>query len=211
MEFISTIYLLPIAYIIGSIPTSVWIGKIFYHTDVREYGSKNAGATNTIRVLGYKAGIPVFIIDALKGYFAVYLIHFFNNEHFNASQILIFQLLLGISAILGHIFPVFAQFKGGKGVATLLGIFLCITIYPTLISLAVFFVVLFITKYVSVGSVSAGIVFPISVFFLFPESPAPLKIASIVITFLILLTHKKNIVRLIKGEENKFGSKKTDY
>src|SRR5436190_3997200 len=110
------------AYILGSIPSAVWIGKIFYGIDVREYGSGNAGATNTFRVLGKKAGIPVLAIDVLKGFSAVSLAYFQSEWVPATNAFVIFQLTLAVFAVLGHVFPVFAGFRGGKGVATLLGI-----------------------------------------------------------------------------------------
>ncbi|MBN2519273.1 MAG: glycerol-3-phosphate acyltransferase, partial [Bacteroidales bacterium] len=142
MITITNILLIILAYLIGSIPSSVWIGKIFFNTDIRKFGSKNAGTTNTFRVLGYKAGLPVLFIDILKGYFAVSLVLIFKNHNLTEIQIFNFQLILGLAAILGHIFPIFAKFKGGKGVATLLGIFLSIALFPTLISLFAFILIL---------------------------------------------------------------------
>ncbi len=200
----TNILLIVLAYLLGSIPSSVWIGKIFFNTDIRKFGSKNAGATNTFRVLGYKAGLPVLFIDILKGYFAVSLIIIIKNYNFTEIQIFNFQLILGLAAILGHIFPIFAKFKGGKGVATLLGIFLSITLFPTLISLFVFILVLILTKYVSVSSIIAGFIFPISINFIYTDYPISLKIASILIALIILITHKKNIKRLFKKKETKF-------
>lgn len=191
-----------IAYLLGSIPTSVWVGKIFFGVDVREHGSGNAGATNTIRVLGWKAGGPVFIIDVLKGLFAVLLVHFSlfetgTNEYYN------FQLILGLFALIGHIFPLFAGFKGGKGVATLLGIVIALTPLPALLAFGVFLIVLFIFKYVSLGSMIAGLSYPIMMFIFFPHYSISIKIFSIAMALMLIVTHRKNIKRLMKGEESK--------
>ncbi len=199
------ILLLLSAYLLGSIPSAVWIGKYFFNTDVREYGSGNAGATNTFRVLGKKAGIPVFAIDVLKGLVAVKLAllqnaypHLITNNSF-----VNLELALGISALLGHIFPVFAAFRGGKGIATLLGIVCALMWEVALISIVLFLVILITTKYVSLGSMLAGLLFPVLVIFVF-KVPAPsLKVFSGVISVLVLVTHQKNITRLIQGNENK--------
>ena len=205
IELIKYSFLFIIAYLLGSIPTAVWIGKAFYDTDVREHGSKNAGATNTIRILGLKAGIPVLLIDALKGWLAVNLSFIIKND-----QIIYLKLLLGFFAILGHIFPLFANFKGGKGVATLLGVFLAIIPLATLLSVCTFIIVFSITRYVSVSSISAGILFPIFIYLLKYQN-STLQIIGIVVSILLIITHRKNIRRLIKREENKFIFKKTNH
>ena len=133
-----TIGILIIAgYLLGSIPSAVWIGKWFYHTDVREHGSHNAGATNTLRVLGRRAALPVFVIDAAKGYAAVMLSHFTELE---GDALFFLKIGLTAAAILGHIFPLFAGFKGGKGVATMAGCMLAIAPVPMLLGLAPFIV-----------------------------------------------------------------------
>lgn len=198
------IILLILAYIIGSIPTAVWVGKRFYKVDVREHGSGNAGATNTFRVLGKKAGIPVLLIDILKGYLAVNLVGI--QSVYEISEIIPYtnlKLAFGFSAVVGHIFPLFAGFRGGKGIATLLGIVLAIHLQAALGAIAVFLVVLLSTKYVSLGSIMAGIVFPILVIFVFKTEVPSLMIFSSVVAILIVLTHQKNIERLLKKNENK--------
>lgn len=198
------IILLILAYIIGSIPTAVWVGKRFYKIDVREHGSGNAGATNTFRVLGKKAGIPVLLIDILKGYLAVKLVGI--QSVYEISEIIPYtnlKLAFGFSAVVGHIFPLFAGFRGGKGIATLLGIVLAIHLQAALGAIAVFLVVLLITKYVSLGSILAGIIFPILVIFVFKTEVPSLMIFSSVVAILIVLTHQKNIERLLKKNENK--------
>src|ERR1700740_2919718 len=139
------------AYVLGSIPTAVWIGKLFYGIDVREFGSGNAGATNTFRVLGKKAGIPVLIIDILKGFGAVCLAHF-GNYSVGAPEFINFQIALGVSSLLGHIFPILAGFRGGKGVATLLGVVLAVQPGAASLALVVFLIVLLSFNYVSLAS-----------------------------------------------------------
>ncbi|MBL7892970.1 MAG: glycerol-3-phosphate 1-O-acyltransferase PlsY [Bacteroidia bacterium] len=191
-----------IAYLIGSIPSAVWIGKIFYGIDVREYGSGNAGATNTFRVLGKKAGIPVLFIDILKGFAAVQL-PYLTELVPGSVQFVNLQLVLGVAALFGHIFPLFAAFKGGKGIATLLGIILAVHPYAALVSIGVFLVVFLISKYVSLGSITAALTFPIIVIVVFKTRIPSLVIFSMVIAVLVLITHQKNIERLIKREESK--------
>lgn len=191
------------AYLLGSIPSSVWISKKFYGIDIREHGSGNAGSTNTFRVLGTLPGIIVFIADIFKGWMAVSLIHFAHNFEPGTAQFINFQLFLGALAVTGHIFPIYVGFKGGKGVATLLGIVLAIHPLSALISLGVFVVVLLLTKYVSLGSILGGIVFPFVIIFLFKETVISLIIFSILISILLIITHQKNIVRLLAREENK--------
>jgi len=198
------IVLLIIAYLLGSIPTSVWVGKWFYRVDVREHGSGNAGATNTIRVLGWKAGGPVFFIDGLKGFVASSLVIYADFPHGTNSWVN-FQLALGFAALLGHIFPIFAKFKGGKGVATLLGVVVALTPLPAALAFIVFLIVLFIFKYVSLGSIVAGISYPIILWSVFTEQPISMKVASVVMAIALIVTHKKNINRLLKGEESKAG------
>ncbi|MFC2129702.1 glycerol-3-phosphate 1-O-acyltransferase PlsY [Bacteroidota bacterium] len=200
-EIIAISWLFPLAYILGSIPTAVWVGKVFFSIDVREHGSGNAGATNVMRVLGVKTGIPVLLLDMLKGWFAVYLIHFQNKIAYGSEAWMILAITLGILAVLGHIYPVFAGFRGGKGVATIAGV--CIALHPlaTVSALGVFILVLVIWKYVSVGSISAGISFPAWVILIYHSQYLSLWIFSGVAASLLIYTHRTNIKRLIKGEE----------
>lgn len=198
IDFISLI----VAYLIGSIPSSVWIGKYFYGIDVREYGSGNAGATNTFRVLGKKAGIPVLIIDVLKGWLAVN-IAWLSKYTVGSEPYVNFQLVLGISSLLGHIFPVYVGFRGGKGIATLLGILLAVHLEAALFSMLIFLIILFIFKYVSLGSMIAAVIFPISIVFVFKTTIPSLVIFSLAVAVLVLVTHQKNIARLIRKEESK--------
>lgn len=206
MISIFSIAALVLAYLLGSIPTAVWIGKTFYGIDVREYGSGNAGATNTFRVLGKKAGIPVMLIDILKGYTATNLAFFIGfsvtGPH-HSVQFVNYQLALGITAVMGHLFPVFAGFRGGKGVATLTGMILAVHLEASLVCILVFLLVLLITRYVSLSSIAAGFTFPLSTIFIFHVSVRSIIVYGMCICVLILVTHQKNIERLMKGKESK--------
>lgn len=198
------------AYLLGSIPTSVWFGKIFFNIDLREYGSGNAGATNALRVFGNRAGIIVLLLDALKGYLAVSLLVYLPNEVIYAeNQWIMVRLSLGILALLGHVFPVFANFRGGKGIATLAGVFVAVAPWAVLISLGVFLLVFIPSKYVSLGSVSAAFLFPFVNIFLLNNKLLPEVIFSSIVAVFVIYTHRTNIRRLINGEENKlkFGKK----
>lgn len=199
---LSNILLLLGGYILGSIPTAVWIGKYFYKIDVREYGSGNAGATNTFRVLGKRAGIPVLLIDVIKGFAAVCLAYF-SPYLPNSNQFINLELVIGIASLVGHIFPLFASFRGGKGIATLLGIVLGIHPWGALICMGIFIVVLLISSYVSLSSMISAICFPIIVIFIFKTTVPSLIIFSILIAIMVLITHQKNIERLIRREESK--------
>ncbi|MXV15837.1 glycerol-3-phosphate 1-O-acyltransferase PlsY [Hufsiella ginkgonis] len=194
------------AYLFGSIPTAVWIGQAFYGIDVREYGSGNAGATNTFRVLGKKAGISVMLIDIFKGYTATNLAYFIGisitGPH-DSVQFVNFKLALGIIAVMGHLFPIFAGFRGGKGIATLFGMILAIHIEAALLCVMVFLVFFIIFKYVSLGSIMAGFTFPLSIIFIFHSPIRSMVLYGMCITVLILVTHQKNIERLLKGKESK--------
>ncbi len=198
----NNILYLILAYLLGSIPSAVWIGKYFYKIDVREYGSGNAGSTNVFRVLGKKAGIPVLIIDILKGFAAVSLAYVSSYPK-GSNNFINLQLILGIAALVGHIFPIFASFRGGKGIATLLGIVLAIHPYAASISISVFIIVLLISSYVSLASIISAIVFPIIVIVVFKSNVPALIIFSILIPIMVLITHQKNIERLIRREESK--------
>lgn len=191
------------AYLLGSIPTSVWIGKIFYGIDIREHGSGNAGATNTFRILGVRAGIPVLVFDIFKGWAAVQLVNIFQYYTPGTSSYINFGLVLGIAALLGHVFPAFANFKGGKGVATLLGVVLSIHPQSALISIGIFVAILLVSRYVSLSSMIAGFAFPFLIVVIFKTTTPSLIIFSLLISILLLLTHQRNIERLINREESK--------
>ena len=198
------IILLAIAYLLGSVPSAVWIGKTFHGIDVREHGSGNAGATNTFRVLGKKAGIPVLLLDIFKGALAINLVWLQSSYEFdNITPITNLKLAFGFCAVVGHIFPIFAGFRGGKGIATLLGIVLAVHPPAALCSLGLFLIILTITKYVSLGSILAGIAFPLFISLVFKTQVLSLVIFSSLVAVLIIVTHQKNIQRLLKNDENK--------
>lgn len=195
-----------IAYLFGSIPSAIWIGQAFYGIDVREYGSGNAGATNTFRVLGKKAGIAVMLMDIAKGWTATNLAYFIGlsvtgPEH--SVQYVNYQLALGIVAVMGHLFPIFAGFRGGKGIATLFGMVLAVHPQAAILCVLTFIIILLATKYVSLSSILAGFSFPVSLIFIFQESVKSTIIYGMCITVLILVTHQKNVERLLRGKESK--------
>lgn len=194
------------AYLFGSIPTAVWIGQAFYGIDVREYGSGNAGATNTFRVLGKKAGIAVMVLDIFKGFTATnlaYLIGLSVTGPHSSVQFANYQLALGITAVMGHLFPIFAGFRGGKGIATLFGMILAVHFPAAMLCVLVFITVLLISKYVSLSSILSGFTFPLSIIFVFQSPIRSVVLYGMCICVLILVTHQKNIERLIKGKESK--------
>lgn len=203
MNVLNTAISFVLAYLLGSIPAAVWIGKLIHHTDVREYGSGNAGTANVIRVLGWKTGIPVLLIDLAKGWTAAMLPSFLSAAIPGSAMLESLQILTGLTAILGHIFPVLAGFRGGKGVATVFGVLLAIQPLLTLFCLGIFLVVLLITGIVSVSSMSAGIAFPTLLFIFFDSPSVVFKIFSVFIAVALLITHRKNLGRLLKGEEPK--------
>lgn len=188
---------------LGSIPSAVWIGKRFHNIDVREHGSGNAGTTNTIRVLGWKTGIPVLLIDLAKGWLAAMLPVFLHLAQPESSLLTNLQIICGVTAIVGHIFPLFAGFRGGKGVATVFGVLLALQFPLTLSCFGVFLTVLVITGIVSVSSMSAGLAFPILLFTVFDSPSVIFKVFSVLVAIALIITHRKNIERLLKGEEKK--------
>jgi len=196
------------AYLIGSIPSAVWMGKLLYGVDVREFGSKNAGATNTIRTLGIGAGIPVLLMDVFKGWIvirAAALLHYgFSQDYLFIN----FELMMGTAALIGHVFPVFAGFRGGKGIATLVGIAIAIFPWAILFSIGIFILVFILWHYVSLGSIVAAIIFPIAVIFIFRAQTHSLILFSILVALFVPYTHRKNIRRIFHGEESKFSFKR---
>lgn len=190
-----------LAYLLGSIPTAVWVGKAFYGVDVREHGSKNAGATNTYRVLGRRAAIPVLLIDILKGFAATSLIHLYPDlVTRETSLFVLIKVVCGALAVTGHLFPVLAGFRGGKGVATLFG--MVIGLHPAAagISLLAFAVTYGFSSYVSLGSMVASLFFVVSMFIFREDRTAMLVFAGLQFA-LIIFTHRKNIKRILAGEE----------
>lgn len=203
--------MLLLAYVLGSIPSAVWIGKKYYGIDIREHGSKNAGTTNMLRVLGKRAAIPVFILDFFKGFAAVSLFSILRYDaDINAAWMINLKILGVFAAVLGHIFPIFANFKGGKGVATLVG---AVTgIYPQIVLLCfvVWSLVFLFTHYVSLASMTAGCCFPaLVVIYSSTEWSRNSEVSftfilfSFAVAILLLWSHRKNIQRLREGSESK--------
>jgi len=195
--------LIVLAYLIGSITTSVWVSQYFFGIDIREYGSGNAGATNTYRVLGPKWGTWVMIIDMLKGMAAVNLALLLPQYSGHDTQLLNFQIGLGLAAVVGHIFPIWADFRGGKGVATLFGLVAGISPWTALSCAGVFLLVLYLTRFVSLSSILASMAFPIFILVIFNVENAVYRVFAIAVALMVVLTHQKNIGRLIKGAESK--------
>lgn len=192
-----------VAYLLGSIPTAVWVGKIRYGIDVREHGSKNAGATNTFRVLGKKPGIVVLTIDILKGFTAVFLPFILGKGAWGSEELIHLQLISALCAVVGHVLPVFAGFRGGKGVATSLGVIIGIHPPAAAICLGIFLIVFISSSFVSLGAMTAACSFPVLLVTLFGIRSPWLIAFSIVLSAAVIYAHKKNIGRLLKGEENK--------
>lgn len=193
-----------LAYLLGSIPSAVWVGKIFYGIDVRQHGSGNAGATNVIRVLGYKAGVPVMLFDVFKGWLAVFLTSLFPDQGMTPDQVVYVQIGAAVAAAMGHVFPVFAGFRGGKGVGTMAGVGIALFPLALLAVLGIFIIVLALTRYVSLSSCIAASAFPLIVVFITGEHHPGLVILSVFVAVFVLFTHRANIARLLKGEEKKF-------
>ncbi|MBL1279198.1 MAG: glycerol-3-phosphate 1-O-acyltransferase PlsY [Fluviicola sp.] len=192
-----------IAYLLGSIPTAVWLGKAKYGMDVREHGSKNAGATNTFRVLGKKPGIVVLSIDIIKGFVAVMLPFLFGVGEWNSDHLIEVKLVCALLAVIGHVLPVFANFNGGKGVATSLGVIIGVHPLGAAIIVGLFLIVFIASNYVSLGAIVASASFPVSIIVLFKETSIYLTAFSLVLSFAVIFAHRKNIGRLLKGEENR--------
>jgi acyl phosphate:glycerol-3-phosphate acyltransferase len=195
--------LIIIAYLLGSIPTALIISKRFFGIDIRDYGSGNMGATNTFRVLGSKYGTIVMVFDILKGMAAVglyfFLPYYLNNEVDRTN----FMIGLGLAAVLGHVFPVFASFKGGKGVATLFGMILAVQPVVAVSCVGVFIIVLYLTRYVSLSSILGAIMLPVSVLWIWNEHEIMYRIFALLVAFMVVLTHQKNIGRILRGVESR--------
>ena len=200
MNLLVDVLLLIMSYIIGAFPTGLIVGKNIYGIDLREHGSKNIGATNALRVLGWKAGLGVFLIDVGKAAGAILVVDLFTPERIT------FLVLCGIAVLLGNFFNVFLGFKGGKGVAASLGVFLALAPKAVLIALAVFIVVLAVSRYVSLGSLTAAIAMPFLVYGFHGEGA--LLYMMIFVAALVIYKHRTNIVRLMQGTETKMGKKK---
>jgi acyl phosphate:glycerol-3-phosphate acyltransferase len=197
------IFLIIAAYLIGSIPTALIISKRFFGVDIRKYGSGNMGATNTFRVLGKQYGTVVMLIDILKGMAAVGLYNFLPFYLHNDAEATNLMVGLGLSAVVGHIFPLFAGFKGGKGVATLFGMIVAIQPIVAVCCVGVFLLVLYLTRYVSLSSILASIALPICVLWIWNENELVYRLFAVIVSLLVLFTHQKNIVRLLRGGEGR--------
>lgn len=197
------VILILLAYLIGSVPTAVWISKHFFKIDIRDYGSGNAGATNTFRVLGSKWGTFVMMVDVLKGVIATslyILLPYYLTDEWDRTN---FMIGLGLAAVLGHIFPIWAGFRGGKGVATLLGMAVAIQPLVALCCVGVFLIVLYLTRFVSLSSILAGVSFMVFILFIFNEKETLYRIFAVLVALMVILTHQKNIGRILKGTESK--------
>lgn len=202
-EIMNELLLIILAYFIGSVPTALIISKSFFNIDIRNYGSGNMGATNTFRVLGSKYGTIVMIFDILKGMAAVALFNFlpfYLNDEWARTNLMVG---LGLASVLGHVFPIFAQFRGGKGVATLFGMILAVQPVIAMSCVGVFLLVLYFTRYVSLSSILAGIALPICVLWIWNDDVVLYRIFAILVAALIILTHQKNIVKILRGSENR--------
>jgi len=194
--------LIVLAYLLGSIPSAVWVSKRMFGIDIREHGSGNAGATNTFRILGPRAGSLVMFMDMMKGFLAVKL-SILSAFSWSSEAFVNLQIFLGLAAVLGHIFPIWADFRGGKGIATLFGMILGIQPLVAVSLVCVFLLMLFLTRYVSLSSISASIAFPLLILFIFNEPELSYRLFAIATACLVVLTHHKNINRLINGNESK--------
>ncbi|MDX1699913.1 MAG: glycerol-3-phosphate 1-O-acyltransferase PlsY [Melioribacteraceae bacterium] len=209
-----------LSYLVGSIPVSIIMTKIIKGVDVRDFGSGNAGGTNASRVLGKKYGVLIILLDALKGVIAVVLISrlyfgsfpFPNTTPFDDFTLV--QIIAGVAAIIGHIWTIFAGFKGGKGIATGLGVLVSIVTIDLLVALGIFLAVMFISKYISLASITAAISVPVTM--IVRENIFGVEIPSyhtilpfvIGIALLVIYTHRSNVERLLRGSENKISLSK---
>lgn len=218
---LSFLLIVVLSYLLGSIPTSVWVGKIFKGVDIREHGSGNAGATNTFRILGWKAGVVVSLIDLAKGFTAAFYISQIGYITGGVlPQIVIMgvawetdvfmRLIAGAAAVGGHMYPLYAKFKGGKGVITAAGMLYGIEPVSITLAISVFLVVLFSSRYVSLASIMANFSYPIFLLILkygFGWSiDGSLIVISALVAGTIIIKHHSNIRRLIQGNENRIRS-----
>ena len=203
--YISAMFILGLiiagAYLLGSIPTSVWLGKALKGVDLREHGSGNAGATNAFRVLGKPIGSAVLVLDMLKGFLAVNLALLQHELVPGSEAWMILKIGLGLLAVVGHIFPVFAGFRGGKGVATITGVALAIHPLAALAAMGIYLLVFLLTRISAMGSLTAVLTYPIWINWVFKSDYLTIRIFSLVVVLLVLITHRSNILRLVRGEE----------
>jgi len=195
--------LIIIAYLIGSIPTALIISRKYFGVDIRDYGSGNMGATNTFRVLGPKHGTVVMIFDIFKGMAAVALFNFLPFYLHNELERTNLMIGLGLAAVLGHVFPIFAGFKGGKGVATLFGMVLAVQPVVAISCVGAFLLVLYLTRYVSLSSIIGALMLPISVLGIWNENEVIYRIFAVLVAFMVIITHQKNIGRILRGVESR--------
>jgi len=195
------IVIFPGAYLLGSIPTAVWLGRAIKGMDLREHGSRNAGATNAFRVLGKPIGFTVLLLDMLKGYLAVNLALLQQEIAPGSEAWMILKICLGLLAVIGHIFPVFAGFRGGKGVATIAGVALALQPYAALAAMGIYLLVFLLTRISALGSLIAVLTYPVWIIWVFQSEYLTIRIFSLVVVLLVLFTHRANILRLVKGEE----------
>ncbi len=193
--------IIPGAYLLGSIPTSVWLGKALKGVDLREHGSGNAGATNAFRVLGKPIGSAVLVLDMLKGFLAVNLALLQHELVPGSEAWMILKIGLGLLAVVGHIFPVFAGFRGGKGVATITGVALAIHPLAALAAMGIYLLVFLLTRISAMGSLTAVLTYPIWINWVFKSEYLTIRIFSLLVVLLVLITHRSNILRLVRGEE----------
>lgn len=193
--------LLAVAYLLGAVPTSYWVARGVYGVDLRSAGSGNLGATNTFRLLGWRAAAPVVLFDIFKGWLPVWLFPGLASvEDFG------WTLAFGAAAIIGHVFSVWVRFRGGKGVATSAGVFLALAPWAVLIGLLIFFGLALLTRIVSLGSLAAALTLPLTVA-LTPHRGGDLLVGfSVALSLFVVWAHRSNIRRLLRGEENRFAS-----
>jgi acyl phosphate:glycerol-3-phosphate acyltransferase len=195
--------LIVLAYLIGSVPTALIISRRYFGIDIRDYGSGNMGATNTFRVLGSRYGTIVMVIDIVKGIIASSLYELLSFYDHNELQRTNFIIGLGMAAVIGHIFPIFANFKGGKGVATLFGMVLALQPVVALSCVGVFIFVLYLTRYVSLSSILGALMLPVCVLWIWNENEVLYRVFTLLVAFLVIFTHQKNIIRLLRGVESR--------
>ena len=207
-----------ISYLIGSIPSSIWVGKVARGVDIRNYGSGNAGATNTFRILGWRCGVSVLAIDVFKGFVCSYwvsqLAYHIGTGPISVGSIweinAFLQIICGIMAVVGHMFPILANFDGGKGMATATGMLIAIEPISVAITLGVFLIVMFTFRYVSLASLVAAFIYPLMLLLLHHGFQVPIDesvmILGAVVGVSIIVKHRQNVKRLMNGTENKVGS-----
>lgn len=216
---LSTLTVLFISYILGSIPSAIWVGKLFKGVDVREHGSGNAGTTNTFRVLGWPSGVTVFAMDFMKGFVPSFWLSAVAFDLFSGPLApplwdveAFLKIFCGLMAVVGHMFPVFANFKGGKGAATACGMLFGIEPISIAISFALFGIIILVTRYVSLASIIATAVYPVTLLImrygLDMKVDGSIIIFASIVAFGIIYKHRSNIERLRAGTENKVGSSK---